>query len=143
MCDVGYGLQRERIGMVINRLFVRLPTVAGVLVSAYTPFLTIGAFAAPMRLECVLTNAGADDKETTRTILVVFDAEMNTLISYQDARPREFADVTISTVSINGSTDDMSIGIDRSSWSIVVQTYSQDRVSGEVGTCRPTAVSRP
>jgi len=33
MCDVGYGLQRERIGMVINRLFVRLPTVAGVLVS--------------------------------------------------------------------------------------------------------------
>jgi len=108
MCDVGYGLQRERIGMVINRLFVRLPTVAGVLVSAYTPFLTIGAFAAPMRLECVLTNAGADDKETTRTILVVFDAEMNTLISYQGARPLEFADVTISTVSINGSTDDMS-----------------------------------
>ena len=129
--------------MVMHRLVVRFWTVAGVVVSTYTPFLTIEAFAAPMRLECVLTNAGADDKEMTRTILVVFDAEMNTLISYQGARPREFADVTISTVSINGSTDDMSIGIDRSSWSIVVQTYSQDRVSGEFGTCRPAAMSRP
>jgi hypothetical protein len=129
--------------MVINRLFVKVTTVASVLVSANSLFFVIGAFAAPMRLECVLTSVGADDKETTRTILVVFDAEINTLISYQGARPREFSDVTISTVSINGNTDDMSIGIDRSSWSLVVQTYSQDRVSGEFGTCRPAAMSRP
>jgi hypothetical protein len=129
--------------MVINRLFVKVMIVSSVLVSAYSPFFTVGGFAAPMRLECVLTSAGADDKETTRTILVVFDAERNTLVSYQGARPREFADVTISTVSINGNTDDISIGIDRSSWSIVVQTYSQDRVSGELGTCRPAAMSRP
>ena len=129
--------------MAINRLLVKFTTATKVLVMACSQLFAVGALATPTRLECTMTSASPDDKNTTHTIFVVFDAEMNTLVLYQGAQRREFADVTISTVSINGATDDVSIGIDRSSSSIVVQTYSQDRVSAEFGACKPAAVPKP
>jgi len=129
--------------MVTTRIFVKVTTAAKVLVMAVSQVFAVSAFATPTRLECTMTNAGAGDKDTTHTIFIVFDAEKNTLVLYQGALRRDFANVTISTVSINGATDDASIGIDRSSSSIVVQTYSQDHVSGEFGACRPAAISRP
>lgn len=123
--------------MVIDRSFVRATAVASMLASTSSAFFTVGALAKATGLECALTSARADNKETTRTISIAFDAEANTLVSYQGAQHRDLANVTISTVSINGNTDDMSIGIDRSSWSIVVQTYSQDHVVAEFGVCKP------
>jgi hypothetical protein len=134
---------RERVGMVTNRLFVKVTTAAKVLAMACSQFFAVSALATPARLECTMTSAGADGKDTMHTIFIVFDAELNTLVLYQGAQRREFADVMISTVSINGATDDVSIGIDRSSSSIVVQTYSQDHVSGEFGGCRPAAMPKP
>jgi hypothetical protein len=129
--------------MIINRLFMKVTTAAKALVMACSQFFVVTAFATPARLECTMTSAGADGKDTTHTIFIVFDAELNTLVLYQGTQRREFADVTISTVSINGAIDDVSIGIDRSSSSIVVQTYSQDHVSGEFGVCRPAAMPKP
>ncbi|HTV33828.1 MAG TPA: hypothetical protein VME69_12125 [Methylocella sp.] len=91
-----------------------------------------------MRLECTLTAAGGEGKEmTTRQIGIVFDTEANKLDFYDGAQRRELAQVTISTISIDGYTDDLSVGIDRSSWSIVVQTYAPDHVHAEFGVCKP------
>jgi hypothetical protein len=127
----------EMVGMVIYRSLVKAAAVVSALPPIYAPFVPAAAFAMPVRLECTLTSAGADGKETIRKINVVFDAEANTLELYQGSQHRELGKVTISTISINGYNDDMSIGIDRSSWSIVVQTYSEDHVLAEFGVCKP------
>ncbi|HUI22388.1 MAG TPA: hypothetical protein VLZ74_15250 [Methylocella sp.] len=123
--------------MVIYRSLVKAAAVVSALVPACSLFFPVAAFAKPTRLECTLTSAGADGKEMSRKISVVFDAGANTLDFYQGSQHSELAKVTISTISIDGYTDDMSIGIDRSSWSIVVQTYSQDHVLAEFGICKP------
>jgi hypothetical protein len=57
----------------------------------------------------------------------------------EGSQRRDLGKVTISTITIDGYTDDLSIGIDRSSWSIVVQTYVQDHVRAEFGVCKPAA----
>jgi hypothetical protein len=129
--------------MMRNRLFVKVATLVSALVLICSPLFCVSAFAAPARIECVLKSEGAGGKDAGRKIAVVFDAEMNTLVAYQGDQRLEFKDVTISTVSINGATGDTTIGIDRSSWSIVVQTYAQDHVSDEFGPCKPAATTKP
>jgi len=116
---------------------VKAAAVVIALAPADWQFFPVPAFAMPTRLECTLTSAGAEGKETTRKISIVFDAQANTLDFHEGSQHRELVKVTISTISIDGYTDDISIGIDRSSWSIVVQTYSQDHIIAEFGVCRP------
>lgn len=127
----------EMVDMIIYRSLVKAAAVVSALAPAYSPFFPVPAFAMPTRLECTLTSAGAEGKETTRKISIVFDAAAKTLDFYQGSQHRELGKVTISTISIDGYTDDMSIGIDRSSWSIIVQTYSEDHVLAEFGVCKP------
>ena len=95
------------------------------------------AYAVPTRLQCVLASTEASGKDTTRTISIAFDAKANTLVVTQGAQQQPLAQVTISTISIDGYTDATSIGIDRSSWSIVVQTYAPDHASADFGSCKP------
>jgi len=93
--------------------------------------------AAPIRLHCVLSSSSADTKPGE--IDVTFDVENNSLTVDRGAQHSVLSHVTISTISIDGYTQAMSVGIDRSSWSIVVQTYTQDPPTAEFGVCKPAA----
>jgi hypothetical protein len=52
-----------------------------------------------------------------------------------------FSKVTITYIAISGQTDDVSLGIDRSSLGIVWQQYVADKVDTEYGHCRPARAS--
>lgn len=94
--------------------------------------------AAPIRLHCALSSTGAADAKPNE-IDIAFDAESNSLTVDRGTQHVALSHVTISTISIDGYTQAMSVGIDRSSWSVVVQTYSQDPPTAEFGTCKPAA----
>lgn len=129
--------------MVTYRSLVKIGAVVCALPAISSLFAPVVAFTMPVRLECTLKSAEADGKESARKISVVFDTEANTLDFYEGSQRRGLSKVTISTISIDGYTDDLSIGIDRSSWSIVVQTYLEDHVLTEFGVCKPPPVPHP
>ncbi|VFU08600.1 hypothetical protein [Methylocella tundrae] len=132
------GPTAEMFDMFIKRSLVQA-VAGGVLVPAFLLFPPLEAFAKPTRLDCTLTSAGTDGKDTSRQASVTFDEEANTLVFDAGSQRRDLGKVTISTITIDGYTDDLSIGIDRSSWHIVVQTYAQDHVRAEFGVCKPAA----
>jgi hypothetical protein len=129
--------------MITYRSLEKAAAIVSALPAISSLVAPAAAFAMPVRLECTLTSAEADVKESARKIGVVFDTEANTLDFYEGSLRRGLAKVTISTISIDGYTEDLSIGIDRSSWSIVVQTYSQDHILAEFGVCKPSPAPQP
>jgi hypothetical protein len=124
--------------------------VAGALVAGLlSP--PVGAIAAPARLDCSLTDietqgAGKFDRlvgAENRAITVVFDEQAPALAVYQDGNPRALSNVTITQSSMSGTSSDISLGVDRSSWSIVFQTYGSDSTRAEFGTCKPSTAPLP
>jgi hypothetical protein len=107
------------------------------------------AAAAPKRLDCSLTKletrAGGnfDVKAESRSITVVFDDAAKTLTVYQDDSGRALNQVTMTQISMNGYVDEMSLGIDLSSWSIVLQTYKPNSITSEFGACSQSAKPPP
>jgi hypothetical protein len=102
------------------------------------------AGAAPQRLDCVLTDieikssgakfdsqAGAEK----RTVAVTFDDDSKKLTVSQGGIEKPLKNVAISQTSMTGAGDNFSIGIDRSSWRIVLQTYGQGTARNEFGDC--------
>ncbi len=98
---------------------------------------TAAASAAAQRLDCVLTNKEASPASESRPIVVVFDEGTKTVTAEEGGRTYSLKKVSISNVSINGAADNVSLGIDRSSFGIVWQQYGADKVSTEYGRCRP------
>jgi len=96
-----------------------------------------GAAAAPQRLDCVLTDTLARPGSESRSVMVVYDEENKTLTAEAAGQSYSFGKVTITYIAINGQTDDISLGIDRSSLGIVWQQYGTDKVNTEYGHCRP------
>jgi hypothetical protein len=96
--------------------------------------------ASPTRLDCNLTTletrAGKqfDSGVESRSITVVFDQETNALILYQEGSSR-LDNVSMSVASINGAAGNVTLGIDRSSWGIVLQTKKTDSTIAEFGAC--------
>lgn len=107
------------------------------------------AVAVPRRLDCSLTGLetkiGSDFEigRESRPIAVVFDDEAKSLAVYQDGRMRGLSHVTITQISMNGYDDEMSLGIDMSSWSIVLQTYKPEAMTTEFGACSQSAKPPP
>jgi hypothetical protein len=99
------------------------------------------ANAAPRRLDCSMakleTKSGSnfDIEAENRSISVVFDEDAKTLSVYQDGGKQPLAHVTITPIAMSGYVDDLSLGIDRSSWSVVLQTYKPGSKSTEFGSC--------
>ena len=108
-------------------------------VSIGSPMASRAALAAPTKLDCVLTHLGPDGKDVPHAITVTFDSEANSLVVVDGTKNIDLAHVKISTISVNGYNGDISIGIERSSWAIVLQTYSQNPPLAEFGQCQPTA----
>lgn len=96
-----------------------------------------GAIAAPRQLDCVLTDTEAQPGSESRPVAVTFDDENKTLTAEEGGRHYVFGKVMISSVTINGRTDNVSLGIDRSSLGIVWQQYEAGKVRTEYGHCRP------
>lgn len=95
-----------------------------------------GASAATQQLDCVLTDIGTQPGSENWRIAIVFDDDAETLLAQDGAESLRFTSVSISKVSINGATDNASIGIDRSALGIVWQKYGSTGVVTEYGKCR-------
>ena len=99
------------------------------------------AFAETRRLDCTLsrlqTKSGTnfDVSSEDKSIAVTFDEGARTLIVNRDGGSRRLDHVTITPISMTGYASDISLGVDRSSWSIVLQTYKANAVASEFGTC--------
>ena len=103
-----------------------------------------GVAAAPQTLDCVLRDTetkspGAKfDSQVaaeTRSLAVTFDDDTRSLsINIDGARP-PLRNVAISQTSMTGTGENFSLGIDRSSWQIVFQTYGQGTARSEFGDC--------
>ena len=96
------------------------------------------ASAAPQRLDCILTDQEAKPASENRPIVVVFDEDAKTVTAEDGGHVYSLDKVAISNVSINGTVDNISLGVDRSSLGIVWQQYSADKVRTEYGHCRLT-----
>ena len=102
------------------------------------------ANAAPQELDCILTDVETKSEETKfdsqvavekRAIVVTFDEQQGSLSLRQGTANKSLQDVTITPTSMNGAADDISLGIDRSSWRIVFQSYGPNSVRNEFGIC--------
>ena len=93
-------------------------------------------FAAPRRLECVLTDTSAKPQSESRPIVVVFDEDTGLLTAGESNHIHRFGKVSISSATMNGQTDAISLGIDRSSLGIVWQQYDAGKVRTEYGHCQ-------
>jgi hypothetical protein len=107
------------------------------------------ANAAPGRLDCAMakletkTGSNFDVEAENRSIIVVFDEDAKTLSVYQDGGKQPLAHVTITPIAMSGYVDDLSLGIDRSSWDVVLQTYKPGSKSTEFGACSLSAKPLP
>ncbi len=99
---------------------------------------------APKMLDCVLTDIetkgpGAKfDSQVgaeKRALTVAFDDGAKTLAVQQDNVMTPLDDVSISQTSMTGTAGNISVGVDRSSWHIVFQTYGEGSTHSEFGQC--------
>ncbi len=93
------------------------------------------AVAATQRLDCVLTDTDVASAIEHRPIVILFDDESATMKLQEGARTRELGQVSISMVSMSGGDADTTIGVSKSSWRVVVQTYQSGSVRTEFGVC--------
>ncbi len=100
--------------------------------------------ATPQELDCILTDMETKSEETKfdsqvagekRAIVVTFDEQQGLLSLREGKADKLLQDVTITPTSMNGAADGISLGIDRSSWRIVFQTYGPNSVRNEFGIC--------
>jgi hypothetical protein len=116
-----------------------MPTCTLAAVAAWTIALGAnGSDAAPRRLDCVLTDTPTKPQSENRPIVVVFDVDVGSLTADEDNHTRRFGNVSISSATINGQDDEISVGIDRSSLGIVWQQYNAGKVHTEYGFCHPS-----
>lgn len=116
------------IAQIPIELSVPLLLVAAVLASG-------SACAAPQRLECILTDADAQIGVERRSIAIVFDEDSATMQWQEAGRIRLLTNVSISTTSMSGGEADVTVGVSRSSWRVVLQTYQNNSVRTEYGVC--------
>jgi hypothetical protein len=128
----------------------RSPSPVGAVSALAMALLLPGvAVAAPKRLDCSLTKvetrtgANFEVGRENRPVTVVFDAEAKSLAVYQDGGKRALGHVTITQISMNGYIDEMSLGIDMSSWSVVLQLYKPEAMTTEFGACSQSAKPPP
>ena len=101
--------------------------------------------AAPQALDCVLTDIEINGPGTKfesqvaaekRSLAVIFDDDAKTLAMSQDGIDTPLRNIAISETSMTGAGTNITLGIDRSSWLIVFQTYGQRSTRNEFGACR-------
>lgn len=106
-------------------------------------FLLLGvatATADPKQLDCTLTDPGSvsvsSQQTESRPVTVTFDEAAGTLSVNRGGTTRALSHVTMTQSSVTGYLDDISLGIDRGAWNIVLQTYDAHSTRAEFGTCK-------
>lgn len=105
---------------------------------------TAPSLATVERFTCALTDTIAKPGSESRPIIVIFDDATKTLAAEEGGRTHVFRNVSVSSVSVSGNADDVSLGIDRSSLGIVFQDYgvAGRTVAIEFGRCQlPTSTA--
>jgi len=109
----------------------------------------VTATATPRLLDCSLneidTTAGQNFNVETenRSISVAADDEARTITVFQDGKAWPLSHVTITQIVMNGYTDDISVGVQISSGSIVLQSYALNFTKAEFGICRQSEKQAP
>ena len=113
------------------------------LLVVWTILMVEKAFAAPQRLECILTDTDVQSQSRMehRSIAIIFDEEAATMQWQEGGHTRALTHVSISMTSMSGGDGGMTIGVSRSSWRVVLQTYQGNTVRTEYGTCAIRAQS--
>ena len=107
------------------------------------------ALAEPTRLECTLsrlqTKSGQNFESAVenRSLSVTYDEEGRSLKVDRDGKTYSLGHITMTPISITGYVDDISLGVDRSSWSVVLQTFGSSSTTSEFGTCGKSTKSSP
>ena len=132
-----------------HRSFLPEGVAAASVLGAALLLPSVVAVAAPKRLDCSLTRIetrtgpNLEVGRENRPIIVVFDDEAKSLAMYQDGGKWGLGHVTITQISMNGYVDEISLGIDLSTWSIVLQTYKPEAMTAEFGACGQSATPPP
>lgn len=96
--------------------------------------------AAPQQLDCTLTmleskaNPNFTEAES-RPIAVIVDQQAKAIAVSQDGTTQALDHVTFSQLTINGYTSTLSLGMDKSSGNIVLQSYGPNANKTEFGAC--------
>jgi len=93
------------------------------------------ALAAPQRLDCVLTDTDAASGIERRPIVILFDEDAASMRLQEGGRTRDLGNVSISMVSMSGGDANTTVGVSKSSWRVVLQTYEHGSVRTEFGVC--------
>ena len=99
------------------------------------------AAAKPIAFDCSLnrvetTKSGqfAVSRESRSISLSIDDAEKKIVVG-QNGTSRQLAHVMITEIAISGYAGTMSLGLQRSSGNVVLQTYGRDASKAEFGLC--------
>ena len=127
---------REYRGAVVSRAIDPLRAFAVALL-LLPPAI---ASAAPRQFNCTLTQlesrAAANFTETEyRSFTILADEEAKTITVSQGGSEQALAHVTFSQLTMNGYTAEISLGLDTSSGSLVLQSYSPNSNKSEFGVC--------
>ena len=107
------------------------------------------ALAEPNRLTCELTRvqiktgANFEAAAESKLFAITFDEDAKTLAVERDSKTLPLDHVTMTPITMTGYIDDLSLGVDRSSWSVVLQTYRMNSIRSEFGTCSQGAKPPP
>ena len=89
------------------------------------------------QLNCILADTGSESQSNSRPVVVVFDESAGSLTAKEGDHIYNFEKVSISSATINGQAEGISVGIDRSTLGIAWQQYGEDKVRTEYGLCHP------
>lgn len=105
----------------------------------------VSASASTESFQCMLAeeeNITADSQFSTNTekrlIQIQVDEAARRISIYQDGKPHALGNVTITQIAMTGYTDKLSVGLQKSSLNVVLQTYEPNRIKAEFGSCRNT-----
>ena len=123
-------------------------TPGGVALAVAFLTLPLPAHAAPKVFNCTLTQlesfADPNPSQTGHcSIDMTIDEEAKTITVSQDGTTQPLGHVSFWQSTINGYTGNLSVGMDRSSGSIVLQSYSPNSNKVEFGTCRLNEATAP
>jgi hypothetical protein len=110
---------------------------------------TVETAAAPRLFDCSLSHVETkvgqnfDAAAENRSISLAVDDKSHTITLHQDGRAQTMSHATITQITMNGYTDDTSIGIQISSGDIVLQSYAPNSTQAEFGTRRPSGKQIP
>jgi len=124
------------LNMGQKSMLVRIPSeVSAPLLLVAAVLANSGAWAAPQRLECTLTDTDTASAVEHRSITIIFDEDTAAMKLQEGGHTRNMTNVSISMTSMSGGDAGTTVGVSRSSWSVVLQTYQKNSVRTEYGVC--------